>query len=176
MCKKLLLLVICVFSIACVYSQNKNLSQYKYVIVPNSYDFTKEPDQYQLNSLSKYLFNKYGFVAIMDDEPLPQEVINNVCLALYADVIKSPGIMKSKLQIQLKNCRKEVVFLSQEGESREKKFKVAYNLALRQAFESVKILNHKFEEPSSVSGSYTQSNSTVVVETPVVAENLDEIE
>ena len=37
-----------------------NLNNYKYVIVPKKYDFLKEEDQFRLNGLTKFLFEKYG--------------------------------------------------------------------------------------------------------------------
>ena len=55
------------------FSQTK-LNDYKYVIVPNSFDFLKSKDQYQLNSLTKFLLNKNGFTAIMEDEIFLQDL------------------------------------------------------------------------------------------------------
>ena len=114
----------------------KSVNDYKYVTVPNSFDFLSEPDQYRLNNLTKLLFGKYGFTAFMEDETLPDDAIANVCLVLKSDVIKEKGMFNSKLRVQLKNCMGEVVYTSHLGESREKKYKVAYTLALREAFES----------------------------------------
>lgn len=144
------MLKINVFSIIIVllcnigFSQS-NLNDYKYIIVPKKYDFLKTDDQYQLNSLSKFLFEKYGFVPLFDDEPLPDDLINNGCLALYANVDKESGVLKTKLFIELNNCRKEVVFKSITGEAKDKEYKVAYTRALREAFESFESLNYKYE-------------------------------
>ena len=38
-----------------------NLNDYKYVLVPEKFDFLKSNDQYQLNSLTKFLLQKKGF-------------------------------------------------------------------------------------------------------------------
>lgn len=127
-----------------IYSQT-DINNYKYVIVPRTFDFLKTEDQYQLNSLSKFLFEKHGFEAIFDNESLPEDLISNGCLALNAHVIKDPGLFKTKLYVELTNCQRQVVYTSQVGESREKQFKVAYNLALREAFESFNSLNYKYE-------------------------------
>jgi hypothetical protein len=81
-----------------------NLNDYKYVIVPTKYDFLKGADQYQLNSLTKFLFNKYGFTAIMEDEPFPEDLANNRCLAMDAKVEKESGLLKTKLKVSLKDC------------------------------------------------------------------------
>ncbi|OBX22355.1 MULTISPECIES: hypothetical protein [Bizionia] len=143
MIKKITLLFALFITVQSSFSQS-DLNQYKYVIVPTSYEFCTERDQYQLNSLTKFLFEKQGFVALMSDEPLPQDIINNGCLALWADVLNESGIFETKFRIELKNCQKQVVFTSGIGQSREKKYKVAYNLSLRQAFESFNTLNYSY--------------------------------
>ncbi|MCB4807735.1 hypothetical protein LG651_05690 [Tamlana sp. 62-3] len=132
------------------YSQ-KNLNNYKYVVVQNKYDFLKEADQYQLNSLTKFLFEKYGFEAVLEGENYPEEMAFNRCLALSSDVLKDSGMFKTKLSVQLKDCNGAVVFTSQIGESREKEYKLAYHEALRDAFKSIAILNHKYEPKKVVS-------------------------
>lgn len=144
MIKKITLLVALFLTVQANFAQN-DLNQYKYVIVPNTYDFGKEPDQYQLNSLTKFLFEKQGFVVLMNDEPLPRDLINNGCLALWADVLNESGIFMTKFRIELKNCQKQVVYTSGVGQSREKKYKVAYNLSLRQAFESFNTVNYSYK-------------------------------
>ncbi|WP_123912622.1 hypothetical protein [Hanstruepera neustonica] len=126
-----------------------DINNYKYVIVPKTFDFLKSEDQFQLNSLSKFMFEKYGFVALFDDEPLPDDLIKNGCLALNADVIKDSGMFKTKLFIELKNCRKQLVFQSQTGDSDHKKSEVAYKMAIREAFESFDTLNYTYKPASS---------------------------
>ena len=112
------ILMICFF-ISSISSQT-NLNEYKYIIVSKKYDFLKEADQYQLNSLSKFLFNKYGFTALMEGEVYPEDLIRNRCLALKADALKNTGMFKTKLNIELTDCNDRVVYVSDVGESREK--------------------------------------------------------
>ena len=52
----------------------KNINNYKYIIVPTTYSFLGEEDKYQLNSLTKFLFNKYGFKAFFQDEEFPNDL------------------------------------------------------------------------------------------------------
>ncbi|GAA4961971.1 hypothetical protein GCM10023315_07580 [Algibacter aquimarinus] len=136
-----------------------NLNEYKYVIVSKKYDFLKRADQYQLNSLSKFLFNKYGFEALMEGEPYPADLIKNRCLALKADVLKGSGMFKTKLTIQLTDCNDRLVYTSGMGESREKEFKKAYTAAIRQAFKSFEAMNYTFEPKESEE---VVSNSTSI--------------
>jgi hypothetical protein len=129
----LILLVFCSFS---GYSQNA-LGHYKYVVVPEKFNFLKQNDQYSLNSLTKGLLQYKGFTAYFDNNELPAEVANNKCLALTADVSEKSGMFTTGLTLLLKDCRGNIVFKSKEGKSREKEYKVAYDMALRDAFTSL---------------------------------------
>ncbi|XCF06133.1 hypothetical protein ABI125_15605 [Tamlana crocina] len=146
-----------------VFSQ-ASLNEYKYVIVPNRYDFLKENNQYQLNALTEFLFEKYGFEALMEGSDYPEDLARNRCLALNSDVSKDTGLFKTKLTIELKDCNGKTVFTSKVGESREKDYKSAYNLALRDAFESVEALDYKYEpnenNVATVSVNTTAKNET----------------
>ena len=96
-----------------------NLNNYKYVIVPKKYDFLKEEDQYRLNGLTKFLFEKYGFLTLMEGDDYPDDLLKNKCLALNSNVINDSGIFKTKLKIELEDCTDKVVFTSVFGETRE---------------------------------------------------------
>ncbi len=125
------------------YSQKK-INDYKYVIVPASYGFLNKTDEYQLNSLSKFLFNKYGFKTFMRGEDFPEELKKNGCLGLTANVKKNSGLFMTKLSITLKDCNGSILFSSSEGTSREKEYKRAYHEALRKAFKGVEKLNYRY--------------------------------
>lgn len=151
------LLMICFF-ISSIFSQT-NLNQYKYIIVSKKYDFLKEADQYQLNSLSQFLFNKYGFEALMERDTYPQDLIENRCLALKADVLKDPGMFRTRLKVELTDCNDRVVYTSGLGESREKEYKKAYTAAIRSAFKSFESMNYVYEPKENME---TISNSTPI--------------
>lgn len=123
----------------------KSINNYKYIIVPTTYSFLGEEDKYQLNSLTKFLFNKYGYTAYFTNDEFPRELSSNKCLALYANVIDDKVLFKTKLKIELKDCGGSVVMTSKVGETREKEFAKAYNLALRDAFETFQNANYKYE-------------------------------
>jgi hypothetical protein len=130
--------------ISSAFSQS-NLNNYKYVIVPKKYDFLKEADQYSLNGLTKFLFEKYGFSTLMEGDNYPDDLIKNRCLALNSNVILDSGLFKTKLKVELEDCTDKVVFTSDIGESREKEFGKAYTEALRSAFISFEALSYKYE-------------------------------
>lgn len=141
--KKLIFTVLTLGSMLNSFAQD--LNDYKYVIVPNSYEFMKEKNQYRLNELTEFLFEKYGFEAYMKDEKKPEELLNNNCLGLRADVQNNSGLFVTKMKLILEDCRGNVVFESKEGRSREKDFKDAWHEALRDAFTSVAELDHNYE-------------------------------
>ena len=149
-----------------------NINNYKYVIVPNKFDFLTERDQYQLNSLAKFLFNKYGFEAVMEGSNYPNDLALNRCLALKSVVIKESGMFKTKLKIELKDCNDKIVYTSGIGESREKEYKTAYNLALRDAFKSIEALNYKYEPNENITSINTTSQPQVKNE---VSEELQQL-
>jgi len=143
----LVLLVVLSLGFNTAHSQ-KELNDYKYIIVPNKYDFLNEEDKYQLNSLTKFLFNKYGFLSYLEDESFPEDLRNNYCLALRADVNKLKGLLNTKLDVALRDCNNRIVFKTDAGKSREKEFKKAYNLALRDAFKSFQKVNYNYNSSS----------------------------
>lgn len=123
----------------------QDLNNYKYVIVPKSFEFSKRTNQYQLNALTKFLFEKYGFKTLMEDENKPMDLAKNNCLGLKADVNNNSGLFVTKMVVTLTDCQGNVVFTSKEGRSREKEFKTAWHEALRDAFTSVAELDHNYE-------------------------------
>lgn len=131
--KKVLFLLL--FLITCSsFSQLSN--DYKYAIVPSKFEFLKDKDQYRLNTLTKLLMEKYGFVTYFDTDILPAEVAESNCNKVYVDVQNTGNLFSTKLIVVVKDCKNAVVFTSLEGKSREKEYQVAYNQALREAFSS----------------------------------------
>ncbi|AWH73123.1 hypothetical protein DCS32_02785 [Dokdonia sp. Dokd-P16] len=160
--KLLLSLLFTVFIGSSLISQSVN--DYKYVIVPEKFDFLNEKDQYQLNSLTTFLFNKYGFEAYVEKASnLPLDYKRNGCNTLRADVVESSGMLRTKLQVKLLDCNDAVVFVSEEGSSKLKEYKKSYHEALRRAFESIEELNYTYQE----------NNTVVVEEEPTMTENVE---
>lgn len=127
-----------------------SINDYKYILVPVQFEFLKEKDQYQINSLTKFLFNKYGYTAFMQDEELPEDLRNNRCLALTADIVKLNALLKTKMQIELKDCNGNLIQASDIGETREKEYAKAYNLALRDAFKTFQNANYSYQPNENI--------------------------
>jgi hypothetical protein len=125
-------------------SYSQSLNNYKYAIVSSKFDFLKEKDQYRLNTLTKLLMEKYGFIAYFDNDILPSEVAESDCKKVFVEVKSNGNLFVTKLTVVLKDCKNAEVFTSVEGKSREKELKVAYNQALREAFSSFDKLEYKY--------------------------------
>nr|WP_314290031.1 hypothetical protein [uncultured Capnocytophaga sp.] len=137
------------------------------VIVPNRFAFQKEDNQYQLNILTKFLLEKQGFTAYMENE-VPVELSQNPCNALRAEVKNQSNIMTSKVQLLLTDCTNKTVFTSQIGKSREKEFKKSYQEAVRNVFVGTDLANFKaqYQAPTIVK---TISAPSSVSSTPTIA-------
>ena len=140
--KKFLLIILCLTG-SLQQTQAQELDQYKYVQVPQRFDFFSEDNQFQLNKLTAFLLEKYGF-QVLYGEDLPDDL--QACDLLKADVLKDKGIFITKLKLTLENCKGETVFTSKEGRSREKNYKAAYHEALRDAFTSFEELDYEYSE------------------------------
>jgi len=149
----------------------KDINNYKYIIVPKKFDFLKTEDQYQLNSLTKFLFNKYGYEAYFLDDKLPDDLNNERCLALMSDVSeKKGGMFKTKLVIVLKDCFGKVVMTSQIGESRLKAYDKSFNEALRDAFMTYQNTDYNYVPAQNAITDQPESVAVSNKELEVVAE------
>ena len=154
----------------------KSLSDYSYVIVSEQFEFQQEKDKYQLNSLTKFLFNKYGFHAYFDRE-VPLNVFR--CDGLWAEAEGTPGFIITKVQLVLRDCTGEVIYRTNYGKSKVKDYKKAYYESVRNAFNDIIKLNvnQKDIEVVDIDITTDSQNSTdntknlSVVETSIIATN-----
>jgi hypothetical protein len=126
---------IVVFLIALKYSSGysqQSMNDFSFIEVPEVYEFLEEKDEYQLNSLTKFLFNKNGFNAYFSNE-LPNV---RKCEGLYADLETELGFIYTKIVVVVKDCNGIELFRSAEGRSKLKDYRQTYHQALRNAFKS----------------------------------------
>jgi hypothetical protein len=89
---------------------------------------------------------KYGFETYYNNEAAPDEFVISNCNKIYIDVLENNNLFTTKLKVVVKDCKGTILATSEEGTSREKEYEVAYNLALRMAFDNFGILKtHKFQ-------------------------------
>ncbi|RFN58681.1 hypothetical protein [Marixanthomonas ophiurae] len=133
---KKIILTLFLFASISSYAQ-KTLNDYSFIIVPEQFDFLEGKDKYKLSSLTEFLFNKHGFNAFLASKA------PNVkrCNGLYADIKEDNSFFRTKLIITIKDCNENIVYTSNEGVSKFKEYKKAYQDATRKAFESIEALN-----------------------------------
>ncbi|MBL7472826.1 hypothetical protein [Robertkochia sediminum] len=132
------------------YAQTATINDFQYVIVPRKFDFQNSDNQYRLNTLVKFLLEKEGFVAFLDDN-LPEELVKEPCNALRADVENNSSLFTTKLVFALYDCYGNAVFKSEEGRSKIKEYEPSFHEAFRKSFAELQALQYAYV-PKSADG------------------------
>ena len=127
----------------CFGSIQAQLNDYKYIVVPKKFNDFKRENQYLTSTLVKHLFAEKGFNAIYDDA-LPDELNNDRCLGLTAQIKDESTMFLTKATIVLLDCQSQEVFLTQQGTSKEKEFRLSYGNAIRDAFRSFDEISYSY--------------------------------
>ncbi|MCD6544684.1 MAG: hypothetical protein J7K34_09270 [Flavobacteriaceae bacterium] len=143
-----------------------NIDAYKYIIVPDKYDTFNEADKYQLNSLSKFLFEKYGFQTLNEGVGYPSDLMKNPCLAVTAHLVNQSNMFTTKVSIDLKDCYNKVVYSSEVGKSKIKAYDKSFKEALRNTFISFKDLDYSYDFNKSVNANQVVVNANPVKVVP----------
>ena len=141
--KKIIILFLIGLGLNYTYAQE--LADYKYIVVPQKFEFQDEPGEYDLNALTRFLFIKWGFNAYLENEELPADLNASGCNTLYtrADV---GGFLSTKADIKLVNCRGQEVFRLPEGRSKIKEYKEGHQDAFRKAFAGLEELGYTYSD------------------------------
>lgn len=153
-----------------------SINDYKYVVVPQYFDFIQGKNTYRLNSNTRFLLKKNGFDAYMAGELEQRDYLNNKCLALDVNVINLSNMLKTKLKLTLTNCKEEVIFETEVGESKSKEYKVAYNEALNKAFRSFEGVNYNYVPNEAILSEARTDSQIDVVQKETVEKLKAEIE
>ncbi|MDV6168302.1 hypothetical protein R1T16_07680 [Flavobacterium sp. DG1-102-2] len=128
----------------------QSLNDYQYIIVPAKFEWLKEENKFNLNALTKMMFEKQGFQVFYPTDKLPDELALDRCKSLYANVENESNLLTTALTITINTCDGKNVFTSLKGKSKEKTYQKAYYEALREASQSVKQINYKYSGKSTV--------------------------
>lgn len=165
--RKYLLLIVLLVSVS-GFSQKVN--DYQYVVVPVKFGIFKENNKFRMNSITKFMLEKYGFKTFYSTDTIPTEIGDN-CSMLYADLVEEKNFVITKLKIVLKDCKENVVYQTDYGVSREKDFAQAYNEALRETSKSFDKLNYKYNGKQAVAVEPIPIHSQVEIVVPQGSEN-----
>lgn len=123
-----------------------DINNYKYVIIPLKFEFVKGKNKYRLSTLTKVLFKESGYLPLINEEQLPEDLFKDRCLGMYADVVEvAGGFRKKNLQIILKDCYGEKIISSEVGSSGDNNHERAHQEALKSAFRSIGKLSYSYQ-------------------------------
>jgi len=132
--KRFYLLTFLFISIFSTSFSQKSLNDYSYIVISEQFEFQKEKDKYELNSFTKFLFNKHGFHAFFINE-VP--INASRCDGLLAEAEGAPGFIYTRVELVLYDCNGVEVYRSGKGTSKLKDYKKAYYQSMRGAFENI---------------------------------------
>jgi hypothetical protein len=144
------------------------INNFKYVLVPEKFDFLKEANMYNLNGRTKFHLEQKGFTVYFDNNEIPKELAADKCRALKAEVTLRKAVFATNLTLVLKDCQGNILFKSKEGKSREKEWAAAYDEALAEAFKSLNEVPYAYTGPASTPAPQ-RVDTTVVSSPPPVA-------
>ena len=163
--KKLLMIIIFASCFLKITAQH-SINDYKYVIVEKQFHFQSEPNQYNLNELTRFLLKKNGFRPILESDIFPNDLKSNYCLALHCEVI-AKGFLKTTVTITLKDCNNNLLFQA-EATTKEKDFDKVYAYGIREAFESFNVLEYNYVPNNAI-----VNNTATTVEEPEINETAE---
>jgi len=146
MMKNFAILVLVLFSINLVAQQNK------VIIISNKYEFQKEKNTYNINTMLKAILVSNNYQVFFDDEELPFEIAQNKCNALTGVLIDNSNLLVRKIKFQIRDCQNNLLFETAEVKTREKDIQNAY-------IETIKLLSPELKK----------YDATVIQEKEVVA-------
>ncbi len=112
----------------------QSINDYKYALVPEKFEILRKKKFPRLVTMIKMQMQKYGFETYVTSETLPYDFSNANCNKVYVDLIEENSIFTTKVAVVLKDCKGTVLATSPFGKSREKDLAVAYDQAIREAF------------------------------------------
>lgn len=113
----------------------QSLNDYNRAIIPSKFEFQKEVNQYRVNSMIKTFLKQKGFEVYLDNEA-PEGFTDYNCNKIFVSAITENTMFMTKVKFVFKDCKNNVLFTTDLGESREKELAVAYNSVTIQALKS----------------------------------------
>ncbi|MFY1046912.1 hypothetical protein [Chryseobacterium sp. GP-SGM7] len=133
---KKLSIVISSFCVMLSYAQK--VSDYKYVVVPSTFESFKK-DNYGLSTfLTTKLKSKQYTVISENRGQWPEEANANPCSVLNADITNDSGFLRNKLVLDFKDCNNKVIS-SQKGSTSIKEFEEGFKDALSKALVNIPV-------------------------------------
>lgn len=169
--KNIILVLFLIMSNIFVFGQEKKVNNYKFIVVPDRFDFLKQKDEYKTSSLTKFLLKKNGFTVVLNSEQYPKDLRDNPCSGLKAVVLDKSSMFKVKVIIELRDCSNKILYTSDEGVSKLKEFKKGFQEAIRNAHAS---MNDIAYDPFLIE-TIGKDKKEIVTVNPVLVEEVKEV-
>ena len=169
--KNIILVLFLIMSNIFVFGQEKKVNNYKFIVVPDQFDFLKQKDEYKTSSLTKFLLKKNGFTVVLNSEQYPKDLRDNPCSGLKAVVLDKSSMFKVKVIIELRDCSNKILYTSDEGVSKLKEFKKGFQEAIRNAHAS---MNDIAYDPFLIE-TIGKDKKEIVTVNPVLVEEVKEV-
>ncbi|RXR17842.1 hypothetical protein EQG63_10180 [Flavobacterium amnicola] len=140
--KKLLLISILFISVIGI--AQPSLNDYNTAIIPAKFEFQKEDNQYRINSTIKAFLKQKGFEVYLSSDVLPEGFMDYNCNKVFVNAVEESTMFKTALKLEFKDCRNNVLFATDFGETREKEYGKAYNEVLLIALKSFDKAKYKY--------------------------------
>lgn len=135
----LALLFVSTFGIA-----QSSFNDYNMAVVPAKFDFQKEDNEYRINSTIKAFLKQKGFEVYLTNEAMPEGFMDYNCNKVFVNLKEESNMFFTKLQVEFKDCKNKVLFVTDLGESREKNHAKSYNEALLLTLKSFDKARYKY--------------------------------
>jgi hypothetical protein len=101
--------------------------------------------------LLKYKFEQMGFITYLDNDVLPNSLLNDKCSILKPIIKNESKIFSRNVLVEVIDCNNKSLFITKLGSSRIKDFNKSYNIALRESLKSFGnySLNYKASKENS---------------------------
>ena len=109
-----------------LFSIHSFAQQNKVIIISNKYEFQKEKNTYNINTMLKAILVSNNYQVFFDDEVLPVEIAQNRCKALAGVLVDNSNMFLTKMKFQIRDCQNNLLFETAEVKTREKDIQNAY--------------------------------------------------
>ncbi|MFT4801876.1 MAG: hypothetical protein ACI93N_001651 [Flavobacteriaceae bacterium] len=169
--KNIILVLFLIISNIFIFGQEKKVNNYKFIVVPEQFNFLKQKDEYKTSSLTKFLLKKNGFTVVLNSEQYPKDLRDNPCSGLKAIVLDKSSMFKVKVIIELRDCSNKILYTSDEGVSKLKEFKKGFQEAIRNAHASMNDITY---EPFLLE-TIEKDKKEIVTANPVLVKEVKEV-
>ncbi|WP_174647562.1 hypothetical protein, partial [Flavobacterium covae] len=167
--KKLIMGLMSLFSLT---SLGQSLNDYKIAFIPSKFSFQNEDNQYRINTTIKMYLRQKGIEAYVSNEKLPEDFLDYNCNKLFVNGVEENTIFSTKIKFEFKDCKGNILFTTDLGESREKDVAKGYNLATIDALNSFSKANYKFSgkdfDEEIIQSKLKEMNKEEITETKIV--------